>query len=56
MEALTKAMAAGRRRTVVLNTRNAFNLVYNPENFATTEALRRSKSSTLGSLITLEKR
>ena len=37
-------------------TRHAFNLAYNPQLFAATEAMRLRKSSTPRSIVTLEKR
>lgn len=52
---MTKAMAAGRRRTVVLKTRNAFEMAYNPEHFAATEAMRLAKTSGLKTIVATEK-
>jgi len=55
VESFTKALAAGRRRTVVLKTRHAFNLAYNPELFAATEAMRLRKASGLRAVVSLKK-
>ena len=55
VECVTKAMAAGRRRTVVLKTRHAFDLAYNPQHFAATEAMRQAKTTGLKAIVPTEK-
>lgn len=56
VQAVTKSMADGRRRMVVLSTRHAFDMVYNPKNFAQTEAIRLAKQPDLRVNLQLEKK